>query len=310
MDYQIVPLSKDNFTDLKFLYEAVFDNDYSLSYIVKKYNTEYLGKSLFGHLAYYNKKPVAFHGAIPVLMTYNNQYELAAQYGDAMTLKEHNGKGLFTKLGKLTDEQLKKAGISFVWGFPNQNSEYGYLNKMTWVYTERMQCFKVKIPTVPFEKLFRKLNLTSKAYDHYLNKKLSKFKTNKRLTGSVFKEANIVSTSRKEEFYRYKSFTNNFTIEIDEVLFWIKIKGGLLIGDVEAESKIGFENAFEKLKQLARKNGLDEIIIQCSPNTIIESWMQDISATKQETWIIGYKNFTSKFPLEKLKFTLGDLDTF
>ena len=139
MDYHIEPISKKHFTNLKILYKLVFGNDYSLSYIEKKYNTEYLGKSLFGHLAFYNEKPVAFHGAIPVLMKYKNQYELAAQYGDAMTLKEHNGNGLFTKLGKLTDEQLKKEGIRFVWGFPNQNSEYGYINKMEWDYSNRMQ---------------------------------------------------------------------------------------------------------------------------------------------------------------------------
>ena len=40
----------------------------------------------------------------------------------------------------------------------------------------------------------------------------------------------------KNTHIKYKSFTNNFTIAIDNVLFWVKINNGLLIGDVSANS--------------------------------------------------------------------------
>jgi hypothetical protein len=261
-------------------------------------------------LAYLNDLPVAFHGAIPVEMKYKNQTEVAAQYGDAMTLKNHTGKGLFTKLGKLTDKQLIKANIKFIWGFPNQNSEYGYLNKLNWQYKERMQGFKIATSKLPFEKLSKKMKFISEIYQKHIEKVFEKYKINKYLKGSVFLDNEIVSINRNIGFYNYRAFTNNFVIKIENVFFWIKIKNGLLIGDVETNSPNEFYKALEKLKKIATKNGIHEIIFQASPNTLICDLMQKTNAQKFESWIVGYKNISSDFPLEKLKFTFGDLDTF
>jgi hypothetical protein len=310
MEYRIEKLSDKNFPDLKSIYKTVFGAIYSENEIYKKFDTSYLGLKYFGHIAYYQQKPIAFHGAILVQMKHNNQLELSAQYGDAMTLKEHAGKGLFTKLGELTDEQLKTAGIKFVWGFPNQNSEYGYINNLNWKYEEQVKGYKIKIATIPFEKMARKIKFTSKIYDKIMLKFFLKFKTNKIISGSVFLENNVVSIHRNPKFYTYKSFTNNFVIEIHETLFWIKIKNGLLIGDVQIKTNEKFDSALSILKNIAFKIGVSEIIFQTSPNTLLANIMETRANEKFESWKVGYKNFNSNFPLENLKFTFGDLDTF
>ncbi|HMC01203.1 MAG TPA: GNAT family N-acetyltransferase [Flavobacteriaceae bacterium] len=310
MIYTTKPLSQNNLKDLKYLYKAVFGNIYSLEYIHKKYSTHYLDKHYFGHIAYDNNKPIAFHGAIPILMQYKNQEELSAQYGDAMTLPNYSGRGLFTTLGRLTDVQLKKAGIRFVWGFPNQNSEYGCINKLDWRYKDRMRCFKIKGSLFPLEKIFRKLPIISKVYDTYTRTVFEKYKVNKLLKGSISKDRMIVSTVRNKDYYTYKYAAGSFSIKIDDVLFWIKIKNGLLIGDVEASSRDSFKKSLKKLTSIAVRIGISELIIQTSPNTLLASYLDDYPSQKQDTWIVGYKNFSSDFPLEKLKFTLGDLDTF
>jgi len=310
MKYTIAPLSLENINDLLYLYKAVFNNSISLGQVLKKYDTSYLGKSHFGHIAYHNGQPIAFHGAIPVLMQYYNDNELAAQYGDAMTLPNYNGKGLFTTLGKQTDKQLRNQGINFVWGFPNQNSEFGYLNKLEWNYVERMQCYKIKTSILPFEKIVRKFDLTTNLYEKHIANVFEKYKVNTYLNGSVFKSNSIVSTVRNKDYYTYKSFSNNFTIEIKGVLFWIKIKNGLLVGDVESSSKNAFNIALEKLKTIASKNGIGELVFQTSPDTFITQLMEGHNLEHFETWPVGYKNFSSNFPLERLKFTFGDLDTF
>jgi len=278
--------------------------------VKKKYDTTYLGKSYFGHIAYDNKKPIAFHGAIPVEMKYANKYEIAAQYGDAMTLPEYAGNGLFTKLGKLTDEQLKKFDIKFVWGFPNQNSEYGYLNKLDWKYEERMEGFKIKTSVLPFEKIMKKTNFTTSLYENHITQILEKYKIDEQIKGSVYNSDTVVSTARNKAYYDYKSFNNNFTIKIKDVLFWIKIKNGLLVGDIETPSKESFYIALKELKKIASKNGIGEIIFQSSPGTLISRYIKDNSDEQFESWCVGYKNFNSEFPLEKLQFTFGDLDTF
>ncbi|WP_237274909.1 GNAT family N-acetyltransferase [Tenacibaculum ovolyticum] len=309
MPYIFKPLNSNNIKDLTYLYKHIFGNTMTLKMVKSKFNTSYLRMGYFGHLAYDNEQPIAFHGAIPVLMQYNGVQEMAAQYGDAMTLPKYTGNGLFTKLGKLTDEQLKKAGIKFVWGFPNQNSEYGYLNKLDWNYKERMQRFNFKV-SFPIEKFARKFSITNNLYNTNILKRIEKHKTSKRIKGSVYIKENVVSTYRNHSYYKYKSFTNNFTIDIDGVLFWVKIKNGLLIGDIEASSEENFFLSFEKLKKLAMNNGIGEINIQASPNTFITDLMKNYTNDSLESWVIGFKNFSSKFPLEKLKLTLGDLDTY
>ncbi|WP_459210772.1 GNAT family N-acetyltransferase [Aquimarina rhabdastrellae] len=311
MNYSIAPLSHKNIKDLLYLYEFVFGNTYSLDFILKKFDTSYLGKSYYGHLAYHDKRPIAFHGAIPVLMEYQGRHEIAAQYGDAMTLPTYTGKGLFTKLGQLTDQQLQDDGISFVWGFPNQNSEYGYINKLHWNYVERMQGYKIKTAIIPLEKMVRKFKFTNQFYINRIKKAFEKYRVPSYIQGSVLNSKNdIVTTCRNTHYYTYKSFSENFTIKIDDVLFWIKIKNGLLIGDIETPSKAAFNNALEKLKKLASDNGIGELIFQSSPNTLTTDLLQEQSDDYFESWIVGFKNFSSKFPLEKLKLTFGDLDTF
>lgn len=310
MSYTIVPLTSKNIKDLPHLYKNVFGNDNCLSMVQKKFDTSHLGISHFGHLAYKNEIPVAFHGAIPVLMEHNGVYELAAQYGDAMTLPDHTGNGLFTTLGKLTDMQLKAAGVKFVWGFPNQNSEYGYLNKLDWKYVERMQGFSIKTSIIPIEKLAQKFVVSRTIYGKYIQRVFEKYKTNRTIKGSVFKSSNCISTCRNDAYYNYKSFTGSFTIEIDGVLFWIKVKNGLLIGDIETPNDALFYRALEKLKQIASNNGIGVLTFQASPNTEISQLLQSHTKTTFNSWIVGFKSFSSNFPLEKLKLTFGDLDTF
>ncbi len=310
MSYTLVPLTSENIKDLAYLYKEVFGNTVTLEDVLTKFDTSYLGTGYFGHLAYDRENPIAFHGAVPVLMKYKEKYELAAQYGDAMTLPDYTGNGLFTKLGKLTDTLLKEANIKFVWGFPNQNSEYGYMNKLDWQYKERLQRFNIRTSFIPIEKIARKLDSTNRFYDKKISKVFEKYKTDKKIIGSVFLNKDVVSTSRNDEFYTYKSFTNNFTISIKGVLFWIKIKNGLLIGDVEVFSEELFHKAFQKLKQIAASNGIGEINIQASPDTQIAKLMQEYAKKSVDSWAVGFKNFTSEFPLEQLKLTLGDLDTF
>ncbi len=310
MLYTFHPLTKNNLQDVQKLYKLVFGNEYSINYIIKKYDTSYLIDGYFGHIAYFNEEPVAFHGAIPILMQYNGVYEIAAQYGDAMTLSTHNGKGLFTKLGQLTDIELQKAGIKFVWGFPNQNSEYGYVNKLDWKFKERIVGFKCKNSIISLEKISKLNSKISLVYKKHIEKVFYKYKCGNLLIGSVYKNDNIVSTTRSKDFYNYKSLNQNFVIEIEKVKFWIKIKNGLLIGDIETPSTHQFYIALNTLKKIAFQNGLHEITIQASPNTLIEELMNETKWKRFDSWIVGYKDFSSSFPLANLKLTFGDLDTF
>ena len=308
MDYQITPLTENNLDALVHLYRIVFKNKVSHEFVAQKFDSKYLGPSHFGHIALFKGEPVAFHGAVPFRMRYGNDIQIAAQYGDAMTSSKHTGRGLFTDLGHRTDQQLEEAGIKFVWGFPNQNSEYGYVNKMDWQSRERMIGFKVN--TTRHTVTTKLVHKVTKQFESKMTVDLNKYRIQSYLNGSVGTENKVVTTLRDRDFYEYKSFGGNFSVKIKEVFFWLKLHSGILIGDVDAPDKDSFIEGLDQLKKLAARNLLGPIIFQSSPETKIVEWMSGFADEVFTSWMIGYKNFSSDFPLEKLKLTFGDLDTF
>ena len=65
----------------------------------------------------------------------------------------------------------------------------------------------------------------------------------------------------------------------------------------------------DELKQMARARGLTKIVFQASPGTHLER----IFASRYpsfDSWLLGYRSFSSSFPLDQMKCTYGDLDTF
>jgi hypothetical protein len=305
--YEYHLLSEKNAHLLIELYQKVFKVMYTEEQIRSKYFSTYSGIRSQGHFAFFEGRPVAFHGAIPVLMKYQNQVELAAQYGDAMTLPDHTGNGLFTQLGKLTDAVLQDIGVQFVWGFPNQNSEYGYVNKLNWQGESRMKGFNIPVTTIPSELILRKTKLLERKNQERIKQKLSAMMDDTPIQSI---DTNISpSTDRSNAYFDYKCFSQNYRIRLNDIQIWIKPKGGLLVGDIAAKTTSEVKQAVEDLKQLAKDIGLHKIVIQSSPNSLIyESLKNDYESF--DSWLIGYKNFSSEFPLDQLALTYGDLDTF
>lgn len=309
MDVVIRELDSENLVDLIPLYREVFGKKTDRAYLEAKYDTSYLGTPLFGHLAYDpGGRPVAFHGAVPFRLELDGLPFIGAQYGDAMTLREAAGQGLFTRLGRLTDERLLDFGIQFIYGFPNQNSEYGYLNKLDWQEVHRMRCYTIPVVTVPLEKLSRTVS-AGPAYQQRIRDRLAgHIRPGLELPNSVA-GAGVVCSRRDRAFFSYKSFTNNFVIEVAGVAMWIKTEGGLLIGDMELRPEARILAAVAELKRLARSHGITKITYQASPGTEIETiFARHFDGF--DSWVLGGKSFDREIPIESLRCTYGDLDTF
>ena len=309
MEYTFEPLTKKNQNDLKPLYKAVFGKTVSYKQIDEKYNTSYLGKSHFGYFAYFKGKPIAFFGTILMLMQQNGASEISAQCVDSMILPSHSGKGLFTKLGILTFENLKNNNITFIWGFANQNSENRVLKSLGFTFHERFEGFKIFVAEKSLENVFRKFALTRFLHEKYCSFIFSKYKSDIEFKGSL-NEKNIVKSIQNKDFQKYKSNNSNFVIKINNIFFWIKIQGGLLVGDIQLNDESNFDEALNKLIKLAKMCCVKNIIFQTSPNTTISKLLKNRKIEKFESWAICYKNFSSEFPLENLKLTLSDIDTF
>ena len=307
-DYSFASLELNHLTDLIYLYKKVFGILYSKEQMKAKYFNEYTGIRAQGYFAFHQGKAVAFHGAIPVYVSQGGKIELSAQFGDAMTLKKHTGKGLFTKLGELTELKLKGLGVKFVWGFPNQNSEYAYVHKLNWMGQQRMNCYTIPLKKISSEPLFRKSGIL---YQHYLKHVKSTLKSiiQEKRSFSSIDTMHHGGIDRSTDFYNYKSFTPNYFINLNGTTVWVKPQGGLLIGDIELSGTHAMEEIVRDLKLLAKKLKLNKIVLQASPKSSLNLRMKKLY-NPINSWLIGYKNFNSSFHLEDLQFTYGDLDTF
>ena len=252
MEYTFKPLTKNNIDDLDILFYEVYGKKLSKGFMERKFDNPFLTKDYYGYFAYDDKKPIAFYGAIPFLINHNDQTEMAAHSVNTMTHPNYRGEGLFIKLVKLTYLLLQNAGITFIWGFPNQNSEYGLLNKLEWKYSERMICYSTRVSRFSIEKIAKKNSVTSLIYQKYCGGVFNQYKVDRILQTKGMMPENVVTVDRNKNYYHYKSFFGSFVIELEGCLFWIKIQNGLQLGDVEATSEEQFKKGIQKLKQLCK----------------------------------------------------------
>ncbi|MDI1257438.1 MAG: GNAT family N-acetyltransferase [Flavobacterium sp.] len=307
MKYTIVPFSEQNIAHFPVLYRAVYGKEIALEHVTRKFDTKYLIDGFFGFFAYDGSKPIAFYGAIPVQMCYKNKTEIAAQSVNTMTHPDYRGKGLFIKLAKMTYEKMAEAGIRFVWGFPNQHSEPTFLNKLDWEYQHRLEGYVIKIQRNYIRRVLNKIPSLKTEYIDNAEKLFLPYKT-ENASRPIATEA--VTVFHTKEYYDYKSFSGNFAIQIEGCCFFINLKNGCWIGSASATDEAEFRQSFQKFKKLCQKARISEIMIQTSPGTILSDLMKSEKTFQFESWIAGYKNFNSNFPLEKLQFSLGDADVF
>lgn len=309
MDFTYKRLTEDLLGDLQTIFKVVFKKHLSIDYIKQKYdNSLYNGKYL-GFLAFnIENEPIGFHGGTFYQMEYQGQTFTVAQGGDSMTDPRYQGKGLFTKLGEITQALAKEEGILFIYGFPNQNSYPGYIKKLDWQFTGNMKCYTIPVSTFPFEAIFRKMKLTS-FYNLFTKSVFKKHLAKEKMLPSTVIDNEYGGVKRDERFYNYKSYSDNYVLTFNGCKVWIKVNGAILVGDIENKSEEVKYAVLQNLKSLARKIGVRKIIFQGSPGTHIDEFLSK-KHTSIETFPIGYYDIKTPVPFDKLRFTYGDLDTF
>jgi hypothetical protein len=84
----------------------------------------------------------------------------------------------------------------------------------------------------------------------------------------------------------------------------------LIIGDIDSCSETEFKNTIYALKKIAFKMGLPHLRFHTSSNTWGENMFKKQGFPMEVKYPVGGINFTTIIPLEKLKFTGADNDTF
>lgn len=309
-EYQFVRTSLDNIHLLVPLYYTAFGRRVDADFLRRKYHTRWsVNGQFFGYMALNAKgEAVAHHTGIPFLFQFGGRQVLAAHSCDSMTAAELRGKGFFTIMGKMTDELLRKEGFEFIFGFANENSLPAATKKLGWQFMGNLNGYKIRVRTLPLEKICRRLRFPYRAYLALVDFAFRRHRTQAVIPNSCI-EGEHGGIVRDEAFYAYRSFSFNRRVELEGVKLWFKLYGALCIGEIE---KVPEAEVLKMLKRLKRKCfwlGINEIIFQASPGTYHELIFSR-HFPGFTSWATLYSNFSSEVNFEHLKLTFGDIDTF
>jgi GNAT superfamily N-acetyltransferase len=133
-NYQIKPIvyESDSIAEVQSLLQTCFPNEkkYTQAFLCWQYLNNPDGK-VIGYNAYHDNKLVAHYACQPQQWRINKTPVSAMLSLNTATHPQHQGKGLFTKLANETYRLGKTHGIKFVIGVANQNSYYGFINKLS-----------------------------------------------------------------------------------------------------------------------------------------------------------------------------------
>ncbi|MGZ3810193.1 MAG: GNAT family N-acetyltransferase [Mucilaginibacter sp.] len=307
--YYIERLSMQNLGALDTLHKIVYSKHHAPDYFAKKYNTAYTGVEYIGYVAFNDERvPIAFYGVIPCFIRHNEQLYLAAQSADTMTHPKYRYKGLFVQLANLTFDLCQEEGISIVFGFPNQNSLHGFLVKLKWQMTETLDYYEIPVSMVSMERIVKRLPFMRELYDNYEQYILKDYLVPlKGIENSVFKDG-FAGINRNALYLEHKTYHETKVIKIGDALLWIKIRNGLIIGDMICPPE-QFDETMDQLYKIAFKLGLKRIQFHTSHQTQLSALFSDRYESLTSFYVL-FKDLGAHIPLDKIKFTFADVDTF
>jgi GNAT superfamily N-acetyltransferase len=303
--YRIERFNANRLNEIEYLYASVYGVPPRKDHFRIKYNTDFTGLSFVGFLAYDDTNlPIAFYGVIPCFIADEGRLILAAQSADTMTHPKHRNKGLFVELARLTYELCYQEGIQLVFGFPNQNSLPGFVNKLKWQVTGELQRFTIPIKTLPLERITAKATFLKNLYRSYTRLFV---KPGKGIANSLIAEG-FAGVYRDDDFLTYKNYNERYVMQIGSAEAWFKIQNGLVIGDLNPAGE-NIDHIINKLIRLAKKLGVQQIHFQVS----IASHLCEIlkkHATPVPSFPMAVKDLGSGIRTKHLQFAFADIDIF
>lgn len=114
------------------LFEIVFQQKLNSENWIWRFRDNPAGKHLI-KLMWDNDKLIGHYAVSPLVMSVEGQDVLTALSLTTMTHPDYQGKGIFSKLSMALYEDLEdKLNCRSIWGFPNNNSHYGFVKKLAW----------------------------------------------------------------------------------------------------------------------------------------------------------------------------------
>jgi predicted N-acetyltransferase YhbS len=158
------------------LFELVFKQKMTLSYWNWRFRDNPCGNYQIS-LMWDEDKLVGHYAASPVELLIEDKVFKSALSMTTMTHPDYAGKGIFGQLAENLYANLQATNYFGIWGFPNDNSHYGFIKKMDWIdvgiCSEIVTSFMVSKDT---EKNISEINLFTQDHVDFINKSTSQYK--------------------------------------------------------------------------------------------------------------------------------------
>ena len=307
-NYRIERLSNDNIHDLIPLFLATFNKKISPEFITQKFNTCFTNFSNIGFIAYCsNNQAIAFYGVLPCYANINGKKMLVAQSGDTMTHPKHRRSKLFVQLAEQTFKYCEENGFNAIFGFPNIYSFAGFIKKLKWKHFDDYHSFSDRVLCFPWIRIKKWFPFLKNLHLKVQKNVLSKLQDVDFFNNSIDnKHPHII---HDKEFIDYKKFQNSYIKKIGDASIWFKTSEiYLMVGDISTLKN--FKKTHNSLKKIAFILGIPHIRYQISSQTDLFKTCSENKLVKGNTYPIAGIALNKKFPLDKMKFTLADFDTF
>lgn len=114
------------------LFEKSFGKKMTLDFWKWRFLDNPFSKNIFIDLMWDNEILIGHYAVSPVEMEVNGIKVSCALSMTTMTHPDYAGKGIFSKLAESLYNRLYSSGYTMVWGFPNNNSHYGFNKNLKW----------------------------------------------------------------------------------------------------------------------------------------------------------------------------------
>ncbi len=307
--YHTERLSITNLSDVGKLHTAVYGKQAPPDFFSVKYDTDFTGVRHTGFIAYNSEQlPIAFYAVIPCFIQSGNKTVLAAQSADTMAHPDYRHRGLFVELAMRTFDLCRTVGIAIIFGFPNQNSLPGFINKLGWEMTGKMDYFIIRTSPFSWQRILLKCSLSENLFTRYRQKQLNKYLLPQPGIANSVVADGFDGVYRDGHYLKYKTYTTTYAIKIGEAALWIKMDNELLIGDISLLPG-DFDDVMYKLKKLAVKLGMKEIHFHASPGTTLHTLFA-MRFKPMPSFPVILKRITEDVAIDRIKFTSADIDTF
>lgn len=115
------------------LFEVVFKQKLSLENWEWRFRDNPAGQYMI-KLMWEKDKLIGHYAVSPVIMSVEGEDVLTAHSLTTMTHPDYGGRGVFKELSNAMYNELEnKRGCKAIWGFPNNNSHYGFVKRLEWI---------------------------------------------------------------------------------------------------------------------------------------------------------------------------------